>query len=111
MIGRQVYATGSYLNLADGKATGGVNLTQDADRVYVSIADAAGAVVRRMRARRREGRHVGLRVGRQDRRRHARRRAAQYVFQVTAARGNDVDSGRAAHARQESTACRSARAA
>ena len=46
MVGRQVYAACSYLNLADGKAVGGVDLKQDADRVYVSIADASGLIVR-----------------------------------------------------------------
>ena len=87
MIGRQVYATGSYINLADGKATGAVNLTQPADRVYVSIADQAGTIVRRI-----ELGSAGTGVsgfewdGKTDAGTTAP--AGQYVFQVVAARGN-----------------------
>ena len=87
MIGRQVYATGSYINLADGKATGAVNLTQPADRVYVSIADQAGTIIRRM-----ELGSAGTGVsgfewdGRTDAGTAAP--AGAYVFQVVAARGN-----------------------
>jgi flagellar basal-body rod modification protein FlgD len=86
MIGRQVYATGSYLNLADGKAIGAVNLTQPADRVYVSIADQAGTIIRRM-----ELGSAGTGVsgfewdGKTDVGTTAP--AGQYVFQVVAAKG------------------------
>jgi flagellar basal-body rod modification protein FlgD len=86
MIGRQVYATGSYLNLADGKAIGAVNLTQPADRVYVSIADQAGTIIRRM-----ELGSAGTGVsgfewdGKTDVGTTAP--AGQYVFQVVAANG------------------------
>ena len=40
--------SGSTLNLADDKAAGAVNLTQPADHVYVSIADQAGTIIRRI---------------------------------------------------------------
>jgi flagellar basal-body rod modification protein FlgD len=86
MIGRQVYATGSYLNLADGKATGAVSLTQPADRVYVSIADQAGTIIRRI-----ELGSAGTGVsgfewdGKTDVGTAAP--AGQYVFQVVAASG------------------------
>jgi flagellar basal-body rod modification protein FlgD len=87
MIGRQVYATGSYLNLADGKATGAVNLTQPADRVYVSIADQGGTIIRRI-----ELGSAGAGVsgfewdGKTDVGTTAP--AGQYVFQVVAASGS-----------------------
>jgi flagellar basal-body rod modification protein FlgD len=87
MIGRQVYATGSYLNLADGKAVGAVNLTQPADRIYVSIADTAGTVVRRIEL---GSAPTGMSGFEWDGKTDAGATAAagQYVFQVTAARGN-----------------------
>jgi flagellar basal-body rod modification protein FlgD len=87
MIGRQVYATGSYLNLADGKAVGAVNLTQPADRIYVSIADTAGTVVRRIEL---GSANTGMSGFEWDGKTDAGTTAAagQYVFQVTAARGN-----------------------
>jgi flagellar basal-body rod modification protein FlgD len=46
IIGRDVYASGSSLVLADGKATGAFELKQDADRVFVQISDASGALLR-----------------------------------------------------------------
>jgi flagellar basal-body rod modification protein FlgD len=86
MIGRQVYATGSTLALADGRATGGINLTQDVDHVYVSIADATGAVVGRLALGAAKAGKSGLEwVGRTDAGGSAP--AGQYVFQLTAARG------------------------
>jgi flagellar basal-body rod modification protein FlgD len=87
MIGRQVYATGSYLTLENGKATGAVNLTQPADRVYVAIADAAGTVVRRIEL---GSAGTGMSGFEWDGKTDAGATAAagQYVFQVTAARGN-----------------------
>ena len=87
MIGRQVYATGSYLNLADGKATGAVNLTQPADRVYVSIADSAGTIIRRMEL---GSAGIGVSGFQWDGKTDAGTTAAagQYVFQVVAASGN-----------------------
>ena len=87
MIGRSVYATGSYLNLADGKATGAVNLTQPADRVYVSIADSAGTIIRRMEL---GSAGIGVSGFQWDGKTDAGTTAAagQYVFQVVAANGN-----------------------
>ena len=87
MIGRQVYATGSYLNLADGKAVGAVNLTQPADRVYVSIADSAGTVIRRMEL---GSAGTGISGFAWDGKTDVGTTAAagQYVFQVVAASGN-----------------------
>jgi flagellar basal-body rod modification protein FlgD len=87
MIGRQVYATGSYLNLADGKAVGAVNLTQPADRVYVSIADSAGTIIRRMEL---GSAGTGMSGFQWDGKTDAGTTAAagQYVFQVVAASGN-----------------------
>jgi flagellar basal-body rod modification protein FlgD len=87
MIGRQVYATGSYLNLADGKAVGAVNLTQPADRVFVSIADTAGTVIRRIEL---GSAPTGMSGFEWDGKTDAGTTAAagQYVFQITAARGN-----------------------
>jgi flagellar basal-body rod modification protein FlgD len=46
IIGRDVYASGSNLVLADGKATGAFELKQDADRLFVQISDASGALLR-----------------------------------------------------------------
>jgi flagellar basal-body rod modification protein FlgD len=87
MIGRQVYATGSTLNLADGKATGAVNLTQPADRVYVSIADQAGTIIRRIEL---GSAPAGMSGFEWDGKTDAGTTAAagQYVFQVVAASGN-----------------------
>jgi flagellar basal-body rod modification protein FlgD len=87
MIGREVYATGSYLNLADGKAIGAVNLTQPADRVYVSIADSAGTIIRRMEL---GSAGIGVSGFQWDGKTDAGTTAAagQYVFQVVAASGN-----------------------
>jgi flagellar basal-body rod modification protein FlgD len=46
MIGTTVLVPGSQLNLASGQANGAVELTQPADSVAVTIADAKGNVVR-----------------------------------------------------------------
>jgi flagellar basal-body rod modification protein FlgD len=89
LIGRQVYATGSYMTLAGGKATGGVNLTQDADHVYVSIADASGAILRRLDL---GAAKAGLSGFQWDGKTDAGTTApdGQYVFQLTAGNGNKV---------------------
>jgi flagellar basal-body rod modification protein FlgD len=87
MIGRQVYAVGSTLNLADGKATGALNLPQDADRVYVSIANEAGAVLRRIDLGAAKAGMSGFQWdGKTDTGTAAP--DGKYVFQLTAARGN-----------------------
>jgi flagellar basal-body rod modification protein FlgD len=87
IIGRQVYATGSYLNLSGGKGTGGVNLTQDVEHVYVSIADKSGAVVRRLDL---GAARAGMSGFEWDGKTDAGGTApdGQYVFQLTAANGN-----------------------
>lgn len=46
MIGRGVLVSGSDINLANGKAFGGVDMAQSADNVKVVIQDAAGNTVR-----------------------------------------------------------------
>jgi flagellar basal-body rod modification protein FlgD len=45
MIGKTVLTAGSDLDLISGKAVGGVNLSGQADKVTVSIRDAAGKLV------------------------------------------------------------------
>lgn len=45
LIGKNVLAPGTALNLAGGQATGGVNLAAAADQVRVSILDSSGAVL------------------------------------------------------------------
>ena len=89
IIGRQVYATGSYLNLSGGKATGGVSLPQNADHVYVSIADSSGAVLRRLDL---GAAKAGMSGFEWDGKTDAGTTApdGQYVFQLTAANGNKV---------------------
>jgi flagellar basal-body rod modification protein FlgD len=87
MIGRQVYAVGSTLNLADGKAVGAVNLAQPADRVYVSIADSAGTIIRRIEL---GAAGSGMSGFEWDGKTDAGTTAnpGQYTFQVVAASGN-----------------------
>ena len=48
MIGHNIYAAGSNLTLASGKAQFGVQLPEGADSVKVSIRDGSGSVVRTM---------------------------------------------------------------
>ena len=87
VIGRQVYATGSYLNLANGKATGGLDLKGDADRVFVSISDSAGALVRTLQLGPAKAGMSGFEWdGKTDTGGVAQ--PGNYVFQITAARGN-----------------------
>ena len=87
MIGRQVYAVGSTLNLTDGKATGGLSLQQDADRVYVTIANEQGAVLRRLDLGSAKAGMSGFEWdGKTDAGTTAP--AGKYIFQLTAARGN-----------------------
>jgi flagellar basal-body rod modification protein FlgD len=86
IIGREVYATGSYLNLTGGKAAGGIDLKQDADRVFVSIADTAGNVVRTLQlGAAKAGMSAFAWDGKTDGGGTAP--SGTYVFQVTAARG------------------------
>ncbi len=48
MIGRVVMVPGNTMELANGQAVAGINLTMPADSVSVVISDAAGNVVRNM---------------------------------------------------------------
>ncbi len=48
VIGRQVLASGATLNLGASGASGALELTTAADRVQVTIATSAGAVLRRL---------------------------------------------------------------
>jgi flagellar basal-body rod modification protein FlgD len=48
VVGRNVLVPGSQLQLAAGSAVGGVTLQRDADRVVVTISDAAGRTVRNL---------------------------------------------------------------
>ena len=48
LVGRGILASGSTLQLAGGAAVGGVDLSQPADKVVVTISDAAGVVQQRM---------------------------------------------------------------
>jgi flagellar basal-body rod modification protein FlgD len=86
MIGRQVYASGSTLALTNGQATGGINLTQDADHVYVQIANATGAVLRTIDL---GSAKAGMSGFAWDGKTDAGTTApdGQYVFQLAAARG------------------------
>jgi len=86
IIGRQVYATGSYINLTGGKAAGGIDLKQEADRVFVSIADTTGNVVRTLQLGPAKAGMSGFEWdGKTDGGGTAP--SGTYVFQVTAARG------------------------
>jgi flagellar basal-body rod modification protein FlgD len=91
LIGRQVYATGSTLTLAasGNKASGAVDVKETASNVSVVIADANGAVVRRMDL---GARAVGTSTFEWDGKNDAgvKAPAGSYVFQVSAVRGNTV---------------------
>ncbi len=87
IIGRDVYAAGSTLGLADGKGTGAFELKQDADRVFVQISDGAGALVRTLEL---GAAKAGMSAFEWDGKTDAgtTARAGTYTFQVTAAQGN-----------------------
>ena len=86
IIGRQVLATGSSLALSDGKATGGLNLGQDADRVFVTITDGNGAPVRTLQL---GAAKAGMSTFEWDGKTDSGGTApgGMYTFQITAARG------------------------
>ena len=48
MIGRKVLAPGTTLSVAEGRASGAIELAQPADRVTLSVLGPAGNVVRRL---------------------------------------------------------------
>jgi flagellar basal-body rod modification protein FlgD len=89
MIGRSVYATGSYLTLASGKASGALDLKQDADRVFVSITDGSGQLVRTLQL---GAAKTGMSAFEWDGKTDAGGTAPNgtYVFQVTAVRGTST---------------------
>jgi flagellar basal-body rod modification protein FlgD len=89
LIGRQVYATGSTLTLAaaGNKASAAVDVKEAATNVTVLIADANGAVVRRIEL---GAKPAGIAAFEWDGKTDAGVKAAAgtYVFQAGAARGN-----------------------
>ena len=87
MIGRQVLSSGARLALANGSASGGVDLKQPAERVTIAITGAAGNVVRRIEL---GPQAAGVVTFKWDGLNDAGQRAADgpYGFQVLAARGN-----------------------
>jgi len=46
LVGHSVLVPGNKMPLADGKAAGGFELAQDADKVVVSVSDPTGRVIR-----------------------------------------------------------------
>ncbi|MDP1671897.1 MAG: flagellar hook assembly protein FlgD [Burkholderiales bacterium] len=86
MIGRQVLAAGSTIALGATGALGAYELAQAADRVEVTIATPAGAVVRRLELGQQAAGTAGFQW---DGMTDAGGRAApgNYVFQVTASGG------------------------
>ena len=86
IIGRNVLAAGSSIALAGGKAAGGLNLGQDADRVFVSITDGNGALVRTLQL---GAARAGMSTFEWDGKTDAGGTAPNglYNFQITAARG------------------------
>ena len=89
LIGRDVFAVGSTLNLNGGKAIGGFDLKQDADLVFVSITDSAGAIVRTLQL---PASKAGMSAFEWDGKTDGGGTAPNgiYVFQMTAARGNNT---------------------
>jgi flagellar basal-body rod modification protein FlgD len=87
IIGRDVYASGSNLFLADGKATGAFELKQDADRVFVQISDSSGALLRTLDL---GVAKTGMSAFEWDGKTDAGTtvKSGAFTFQVTAARGN-----------------------
>jgi flagellar basal-body rod modification protein FlgD len=89
LIGRQVYASGSTLALgaAGNKATAAVDVKEPATSVSVVIADANGALVRRLEL---GARAVGTTTFEWDGKADSgiKAPAGTYVFQVSAVRGN-----------------------
>lgn len=86
MIGRGVLVPGSNLNLADGQALFGVELSAPADAVQVTIRDGAGQPVRRLELGAQQAGLLPLRWdGLADN--GAAAVNGQYSFEVTASRG------------------------
>jgi flagellar basal-body rod modification protein FlgD len=88
MIGRGVFAPGSHLALADGKALYGVELAEPADNVKLTIRDDKGAVMRTYELGGLEaGSHPLHWDGKTDKGTTAE--DGIYSFEVTATRGAD----------------------
>jgi flagellar basal-body rod modification protein FlgD len=87
IIGRDVYAAGSSLVLQDGKGNGAFELKQNADRVFVQISDASGALMRTLEL---GAAKAGISAFEWDGKTDAGISATSgtYTFQVTAAQGN-----------------------
>ncbi len=87
IIGRDVYASGSTLGLADGKGMGAFELKQDADRVFVQISDSSGALLRTLDL---GAAKTGVSAFEWDGKTDAGTTVTSgtFTFQVTAARGN-----------------------
>ena len=85
IIGREVYASGSSLTLNEGKATGAFELKQDADRVFVTVTDASGVLMRTLEL---GAAKSGMSAFEWDGKTDAGTTARRYVFQATAVRGN-----------------------
>ena len=88
LIGRDVFAVGSTLSLNDGKAVAGFDLKQDADFVFVSITNGAGELVRTLQL---PASKAGMSAFQWDGKTDSGGTAPNgtYVFQMTAARGNN----------------------
>jgi flagellar basal-body rod modification protein FlgD len=89
LIGRDVFAVGSTLSLNGGKAVGGFDLKQDADLVFVSITSTAGELVRTLQL---PASKAGMAAFQWDGKTDSGGTAPNgtYVFQMTAARGNNT---------------------
>jgi flagellar basal-body rod modification protein FlgD len=89
IIGRDVYASGSSMYLDNGKATGAFELKQDADRVFVTIADGTGALIRTLDL---GSAKTGMSAFEWDGKTDAgtSARSGGYVFEITAVRGNST---------------------
>ena len=89
VIGRDVIAAGSQLNLTGGKARGALELKQDADRVFVTISDSSGVLVRTLDL---GAAKAGVSAFEWDGKTDAGTvaRSGKYVFQPTAIRGNST---------------------
>lgn len=87
VIGHQVLAAGSTLSLSATGANGALELAQSADRVQVTIATPAGAVLRRLELGAQPGGVVNFQWdGLTDA--GGRATPGSYIFQVTAVSGN-----------------------
>jgi flagellar basal-body rod modification protein FlgD len=89
IIGRDVYASGSTLGLENGKATGAFELKQDADRVFITVSDGTGALIRTLDL---GGAKAGMSAFEWDGNTDAgtTAKSGTYNFQATAVRGSET---------------------